>query len=102
MRNTNWTTTPTVVSHRAAARSNGGTQLPPPDEAAHQDSMLIAELATLNTLVARYILRSTGMESRDAADDVSPADERSLADLLVSAADGLRARAGRRERDHQR
>ena len=101
MRDGDWTTALTATSRGAVARHNERTAVPPPDDAAHQDSMLMAELATLNTLVARYILRSMGMENRDVA-DVSPTDERSLANLLVSAADGLRARASRRERDHRR
>lgn len=101
MRNTDWTTVPTTSSSRSAARPSDRTQITSSDEAAHQDSVLIAELATVNTLVARYVLRSTGVDNREAP-EISPADERSLADLLTSAADGLRARASRRERNHER
>jgi len=31
--------------------------IPPPSEADHQDSVLIAELAEINTMIGRYILR---------------------------------------------
>jgi len=102
MRNTDWTPAHTTISSRStAARPSDRTQAPFSDEAAHLDSMLIAELATVNTLIAKYILRSTGVDDRETA-EISLADERSLADLLASAADGLRARVSRRERNHER
>jgi hypothetical protein len=101
MRNSDWTPARAVLSDRAAGRPSDRPQVPPPDEAARQDSMLVAELATVNTLVARYVLRSTGVDNRDPA-EISPGDERLLADRLMAAADGLRDRASRRERDRER
>jgi len=101
MRNSDWTTAPVIVSWRSAGRPRDRQQIPPPDEDARQDSVFLAELATLNTLLARYFLRSTGVDDRTSA-EISPDDERLLAERLVAAADGLRDRAGRRERDRER
>lgn len=70
--------------------------IPPPDEAAHQDSMLIADLAELNTIIGRYILRLLDADAGRAA-PVSVEDERALVHRATSAIDSLRARTQRRE-----
>ncbi|MPZ80889.1 MAG: hypothetical protein GEV28_11015 [Actinophytocola sp.] len=70
--------------------------IPPPDEAAHQDSVLIAELAEINTLIGRYILRFLDADA-GRTEPISPEDERALVDRATRAIDILRARADRRE-----
>jgi hypothetical protein len=69
--------------------------VPPPDEAAHQDSLLIAELTQVNTQIGRYVLRFLDADA-GRADHISTDDERALAVQLAKAADALRARAARR------
>lgn len=71
--------------------------IPRPDDAAHQDNVLMGEVAEVNTMLGRYVLRFLDADAQRAA-PVSPADERALADQVTAVAAGLRARALRRER----
>jgi hypothetical protein len=89
--NTDCTTT---ACDGATIELSDSRSVPPPDEAAHQNIVLIAELATLNTLLARYVLRHTDVEANRAA-PIPTADEYKLADRLSAAADAIRARAQR-------
>lgn len=66
-----------------------------PDEAAHQDSVLIAELAELNTMIGRYILRFLDADA-GRAEPISPEDERALVERATRVIESLRARAERR------
>jgi|tagenome__1003787_1003787.scaffolds.fasta_scaffold14859507_1 hypothetical protein len=74
-----------------------GVAVPPPDEAAHQDSLLIAELAEVNTMIARYIVPLLDADA-GRADQISIEDERDLADRAASAIGSLRNRTQRRVR----
>jgi hypothetical protein len=70
--------------------------IPPPDESAHEDSVLIAELAEINTMIGRYILRFLDTDA-GRTEPISPEDERALVERASRAIDTLRARADRRE-----
>jgi len=70
--------------------------IPPPDEAAHLDNILMAEVASLNNQLGRYVLRFLDTDAGRAA-PLSTADEQALADRVSALADGLRARAARRD-----
>lgn len=66
-------------------------------EAAHQDGVLMADVTRVNTMLGRYVIRF--LDADDArAEPLSTEDERALADQVAAVADGLRARADRRER----
>jgi hypothetical protein len=65
-------------------------------DTAYEDSVFIAELATVNTLIARYVLRYTDAEANRAT-PVPIADEYALATRVAAAADAIRARAQRRD-----
>ena len=69
--------------------------VPPPDEAAHQDSVLIAEFAEVNTLLARYILRLLDADA-GRAEPPRIEDELALVERVVQSAESLRARVERR------
>ena len=70
--------------------------IPPPDEDAHQDSVLIAELAEINTMIGRYILRFLDADA-GRTEPTNPDDERALIERATRAIDTLRARSERRE-----
>jgi hypothetical protein len=71
--------------------------IPPPDEAAHEDNVLMAAITNVNTQLGRYVLRFLDADAgRDKP--LSPHDERALADSVTAIAEGLRARADRRQR----
>ena len=70
--------------------------IPPPDEGAHQDSVLIAELAEINTLIGRYILRFLDADA-GRTEPIAPEDEHALIERATRAIDTLRARVERRE-----
>lgn len=63
----------------------------------HKDSVLVADLASANNEIARFIL---GHLDADAgrADQRGPAEELGLADRLTAVAESLRDRAARRAR----
>lgn len=73
-------------------------RIPPPEEAAHFDGLLMHELTVVNTLLGRYVVRFLDADAGRAA-SISADDERALADRVAELAAGLRARAARR--DHQ-
>ena len=63
------------------------------DAEAHATSVFLASLATLNTDIAKYILRES-----DASSEPTPlADELALAEHLATAAAGLCAQIRRRQ-----
>jgi hypothetical protein len=70
--------------------------IPPPDEAAHLDSVFIAEVAGVNSQLSRYLLRLLDADA-GRAEPLSVADERALAERVAAVAEGLRSRAGRRD-----
>ena len=74
----------------------GMTAVPPPDEAAHHDNVLMAEVTQVNTLLGRYVLHFLDADA-GRTEPLSVADERALADRVARIAEGLRARAQRRE-----
>lgn len=73
------------------------TTIPPPDEAAHGDSILMAAIANVNNQLGRYVLRFLDADA-GRGEPVTPDDERALADSVAAIAEGLRARADRRDR----
>jgi len=70
-------------------------RIPPPDQAAHDDGVLMHDLTVLNAELGRYVLRFLDADSERAAPD-SPAVEIAHASCLNNAANALRARACRR------
>jgi hypothetical protein len=66
-----------------------------PDDAAHQDNLLMAEVGKLNEQLGRYLLRFLDADSRRAT-HISTADERALADRVAALAEAIQARADRR------
>lgn len=71
-------------------------EIPPPDEAAHLDGVLMAEVSAINTLLGRYVVRFIDADALR-SEPVSIDDERALADRVAAVAEGIRARADRRE-----
>lgn len=65
------------------------------EEVAHHDSVLMAEVSQVNTLLSRYLLRVLDADAGRAS-ELSPDDERALADRVAAVAVELRARAARR------
>ena len=72
------------------------TAVPPPDEAAHVDNLLMAEVTSVNTQLGRYVLRFLDADAGRAG-PLPVDDERALADRVAAMADGLHARADRRD-----
>jgi len=75
--------------------------IPGPDDAAHDDGLLMHELTVVNSQLGRYVLRFLDADAGQ-ADPISPSDEHALADRLTRAAERIRNRAARREQDEQR
>jgi hypothetical protein len=75
-------------------------KIPGPDDAAHDDGLLMHELTVVNSQLGRYVLRYLDADAGH-AEPISPAHERALADRLARAADAIRNRATRREQDQQ-
>ena len=71
-------------------------QVPVPDERAHEDSVHLAELATLNENLTKYILRFTDAEAGRVA-PIPAVHELDLAERLSAAAQSLCNRLRRRE-----
>lgn len=67
----------------------------PDDQAFRDDKELMADLATLNQQIRRYVLRMLDVDA-GRAEPVSAADERRFAQELRTLADRLGARADRR------
>lgn len=84
-----------VISPSPADPAAG--RVPPPDDAAHLDGRLMHELSAVNYHLGQYVLRYYDADA-GRAEPVSVADERGLADSMSSAAEAIRARAARRER----
>lgn len=69
--------------------------VPPPDDVAHHDGVLMAYVCKLNEQLSRYVLRFLAADALE-AEPLSPAAERALADRVADVAVGMRARADRR------
>jgi hypothetical protein len=67
-----------------------------PDDAAHQDNLLMARVGKLNEQLGRYLLRFLDADSHRAT-PISTADERTLADRVAELATAIQARADRRD-----
>ncbi len=72
------------------------TAVPPPDETAHLDNVLMAEVVTTNTDLGWYVLRFLDTDA-GRAEPLSVEDEHVLAARVAAVAEGMRARAARRE-----
>lgn len=72
-------------------------QIPPPDDTAHQDNVLMADVTEVNTLLGRYVLRFLDTDAGNAT-PMSTKDERALANRVNAVAKGIQARADRRDR----
>jgi hypothetical protein len=72
-------------------------QIPPPDNAAHLDNVLMSDVIDVNTLLGRYVLRFLDSDAGRAT-PLSTKDERALAGRVAAVAEGLQARANRRDR----
>ena len=72
------------------------TTIPPPDDAAYQDNVLMAAIAHVNNQLGRYVLRFLDADA-GRAEPLSSSNERALADSVAAIAEGLRARADRRD-----
>ncbi len=70
--------------------------VPPPDEAAHQDGRLMHELSTVNAMLSRYVLQFLDADA-GRIEPLSITDERTLAARLAEAASAVQARVERRE-----
>jgi hypothetical protein len=79
-----------------ALLSAAAGKVPPPDEAAHLDSRLMAELSTLNYLVGQHVVKFYEADAGQIT-PTSIADDLALAGSLTAAAAALRARAERRK-----
>lgn len=72
------------------------TAIPPPDESAHLDSLLMAQVASINTELGRYVLRFLDTDAGRVA-PLPVEDERALAERVGALANGIRVRAARRD-----
>lgn len=75
-------------------------EVPGPDEAAHDDGLLMHELTVVNNMIGRYVLRFLDVDAGH-AEPIPAADERALADRVIRAGDAIRARADRRDQDER-
>lgn len=73
------------------------TNLVPGDDAYHDDKQLIADLASLNGNVGRFVLRYLDTDAGRAV-STSPADEMALGECMVRLGEAVQARAERRQR----
>jgi hypothetical protein len=76
------------------------SRLPGPDDAAHDDGLLMHDLTVLNTMIGRYVLRYLDADA-GRAEPIAASDEHALGERLTSAADAVRARATRRQAREQ-
>lgn len=74
---------------------------PPPDELAHHDAVLMAEVTSLNTVLGRYVLRFLDADAGGPAEQ-PPADERALAERVAAVAVAMHGRAARRQQQGDR
>ena len=63
---------------------------------AHEDGLLMHELTVVNAMLGKYVLRYLDEDARRAT-PIPIAEERALAERLTAAADGIQARAARRD-----
>lgn len=70
-------------------------EIPPPDDAAHEDGRLLHDMSVVNTAISRYILRFFDADA-GRVEPISVTEELSLADKLTGVADRLRGRSDRR------
>lgn len=72
------------------------SSVPPPDEHAHRDRVLMGMAAEVNVRLGRYVLSLLDADALRAP-ELPVAEERALADRVAELAEGLRERAARRE-----
>lgn len=72
------------------------SQAPASADAAHEDGLLMHELTVVNAILGKYVLRYVDTDAQR-ADPVPTAEEHELANRLTTAANGIRARAERRD-----
>ncbi len=70
---------------------------PAPDPSSRDDDLLMRDVVEVDNSLGRYVVRFVDADM-GRADHIPVADERALAERLTALADGIRARAGRRER----
>lgn len=70
-------------------------RIPGPDNAAHDDGLLMHDLTVVNTMIGRYVLRFLDADA-GRCEPVPVADELALAERLANAAEALAARVARR------
>jgi hypothetical protein len=75
-------------------------RVPGPDDAAHDDGLLMHDLTVINTAIGRYVLRFLDADTGH-TEPIPISDERGLADRLTDAAEAIRARADRRAQDER-
>lgn len=69
----------------------------PPDDAAHQAHVLMADVTQVNNLLGSYVLSFLHVDA-GRAEPLSTDDERALAGCVTGVGDGLRTQAARRDR----
>jgi hypothetical protein len=79
---------------------NTRPQVPGPDDAAHEDGLLMHDLTVVNTMIGRYVLRYLDADA-GRAEPIPVADECELAERLASVTERLVARGRRRARDER-
>jgi hypothetical protein len=84
------------MSNDLPARSRASS----PDDAAHEDGLLMHEVTVVNAMLGKYVLRCLDADALRAA-PIAPADEHALADRLTATAEGVRARATRRSQNER-
>jgi hypothetical protein len=75
-------------------------KIPGPDDAAHDDGLLMHELTVVNSQLGRYVLRFLDADAGQ-TEPIDISDECALAERLANAAERIRNRAARREQDGQ-
>jgi hypothetical protein len=69
--------------------------VPGPDNAAHDDGLLMHDLTVVNSMIGRYVLRFLDADA-GRREPIPIADELALAERLANAAETLAARVARR------
>lgn len=72
------------------------SQAPTSDDSAHEDGLLMHDLTVVNAMLGKYVLRYLDADAKR-ADPIPVAEEHELANRLTTAANGIRARAERRD-----
>lgn len=80
---------------RTPFADDSSMNLPPPDEAARQERVFMAEIGKLNEQIGHYILRYLDADA-GRAEPLSVTEERALADILTALGSKVRMRADRR------